>query len=226
MNNKETTRKAIVEQGLLPLFFEEDVEVSLQIIRALYSAGVRVLEYTNRGAAALANYRYLMKEIVVEMPDLQLGIGTVKTLQEAEDFLAAGAHFVVCPVVDQAVGSLVHEAGLLWIPGCMTPTEINVAHQHNAEIIKLFPANILGPSYVSAIKELFPGQLFLPTGGVEIEEKNIQHWFKAGVCAVGMGSKLISNTLLEQRDYERLSALTSEVLEMIARTRSRGLYFR
>ena len=219
MNNKEIARKAIVEQGLLPLFFHEDAGVSLQVVRSLYSAGVRVLEYTNRGPAALANYRYLMKEVQTEMPNLQLGIGTVKTLQEAQDFLAAGAHFVVCPVVDQAVGSLVHEAGLLWIPGCLTPTEINVGHQHGAEIIKLFPANILGPSYVSAVKELFPGQLFLPTGGVEIEEENMKQWFEAGVCAVGMGSKLISKALLEQRDYARLSALTSGVLELIARCR-------
>jgi 2-dehydro-3-deoxyphosphogluconate aldolase/(4S)-4-hydroxy-2-oxoglutarate aldolase len=97
------------------------------------------------------------------------------------------------------LGKLLHQADKLWIPGCMTPTEINVAHQFGAGIIKLFPANILGPAYLSSIKELFQGQLFVPTGGVEIEEENIDTWFKAGVCAVGMGSKMISKQIVRKK---------------------------
>ena len=95
------------------------------------------------------------------------------------------------------------------------PTEINVAHQYGAGIIKLFPANILGPEYLSSIKELFQGQLFVPTGGVEIDETNIDTWFKAGVCAVGMGSKLVSKKILENKDYETLFSLTTKALEII-----------
>ncbi|RYD69460.1 MAG: bifunctional 4-hydroxy-2-oxoglutarate aldolase/2-dehydro-3-deoxy-phosphogluconate aldolase, partial [Sphingobacteriales bacterium] len=126
---------------------------------------------------------------------------------------------VVCPVVDLEVGKLVHEKNLLWIPGCMTPTEINLAHQNNAGIIKLFPANILGASYLSAIKDLFKGQLFVPTGGVEIEEANIDGWFKAGVCAVGMGSKLVSNKILTERDYQTLAELTAKTMEIIGKVK-------
>lgn len=219
MKTKESSLKAITEQGLLPLFFYEDAEVSLEIIRTLYKSGIRVLEYTNRGIAALANFRFLIEAVGIEMKDLHLGIGTIKNTGEAEAFIQAGAHFIVCPVVDAEVGKLVHDAGLLWIPGCFTPTEINVAHQLNAGIIKLFPANVLGPVYVSSVKEVFPGQLFIPTGGVEIEEENMTKWFKSGVCAVGMGSKLISRDILEAKAYNELAIRTKKTIEMVKATR-------
>lgn len=215
MKTKATAIQAIQQQGLLPLFYYKDAEVSLDIVRTLYKAGVRVFEYTNRGTAALENFKFLKSALQNEMQDMFLGIGTIKNTQEAKDFLAVGADFIVCPVVDIEVGKLLHDAGLLWIPGCMTPTEINIAHQQQAGIIKLFPANVLGPSYLSSIKELFPDQLFVPTGGVEIEEKNIYTWFKAGVCAVGMGSKLISKEILENKDFDGLFSLTMKTFEII-----------
>ncbi|MET4141305.1 bifunctional 4-hydroxy-2-oxoglutarate aldolase/2-dehydro-3-deoxy-phosphogluconate aldolase [Pedobacter sp. UYP1] len=219
MKTKESSLKAITEQGLLPLFFYEDAEVSLEIIRTLYKSGIRVLEYTNRGIAALANFSFLIEAVGIEMKDLHLGIGTIKNTDEARAFIKAGAHFIVCPVVDAEVGKLAHDAGLLWIPGCFTPTEINIAHQLNAGIIKLFPANVLGPVYVSSVKEVFPGQLFIPTGGVEIEEENMTKWFKSGVCAVGMGSKLISKDILEARAYDELAIRTKKTIEMVKATR-------
>ncbi|GAA4300297.1 bifunctional 4-hydroxy-2-oxoglutarate aldolase/2-dehydro-3-deoxy-phosphogluconate aldolase [Nibribacter koreensis] len=219
MPTKETALQAIVDQGLLPLFFYEDPQVSLDIIQTLYKAGVRTLEYTNRGPAALENFKYLKQELQ-QYPDLHLGIGTIKTVEQANDFLKAGADYIVAPIVDPAVGSLVHEAGLLWIPGCFTPTEIHVAQQAQAALIKIFPANIVGPAFVSSIKELFPGQLFIPTGGVEMEESNFRTWFKAGVCAVGMGSKLISKDILANRQYDQLHTLTQQALHLAQTCRS------
>ena len=219
MKTKAAAIQAIQQQGLLPLFYYKDAQVSLEIVRTLYKAGVRVFEYTNRGEAALANFKFLKSALQNEMQDLFLGIGTIKNTADAEEFIAAGADFIVCPVVDITVGKLVHDAGLLWIPGCLTPTEINIAHQHQAGIIKLFPANVLGPSYLSSIKELFQGQLFVPTGGVEIEEKNIDTWFKAGVCAVGMGSKLISKEILDNKAYDALFELTQKTLEIIQKVK-------
>ena len=220
MKNKEATIAAIVKQGALPLFYYEDATVSLEIVRTLYKAGIRVFEYTNRGDAALANFKILKEVLKTEMQDLFLGIGTIKNTVELNNFLEAGADFIVCPVVDKEVGRLTHEANKLWIPGCMTPTEINMAHQMGAGIIKLFPANILGPSYLSSIAALFKGQLFVPTGGVEIEEENIETWFKAGVCAVGLGSKLVSKKILESKDYEGLYSLTKDALSIINKVKS------
>lgn len=219
MKRKEDTLKAITEQALLPLFFYEDANVSLDVVRTLYRSGVRVIEYTNRGPAALENFRLLVAAANEEMPDLHVGIGTIKNVKQAADFIEAGAHFIVCPVVDLEVGKLVHDAGLLWIPGCFSPTEINLASQFGAGLIKLFPANLLGPAFMSSIKDLFPGQLFIPTGGVEIEAENISNWFKSGVCGVGMGSKLISKEVLTNKDYETLTALTEKTFKIIRETR-------
>lgn len=218
--NKETTIAAIKNQGMLPLFYYEDPQVSLEIVRALYKGGVRVFEYTNRGKAALENFKFLKNALKTEMQDLFLGIGTIKNKAELEDFLTADADFIVCPVIDVEVGRITHESNKLWIPGCMTPTEINAAHQMGAGIIKLFPANILGPEYLSSIKELFQGQLFVPTGGVEIDETNIDNWFKAGVCAVGMGSKLVSKKILENKAYDELTSLTAKAFEIINKVRA------
>lgn len=215
MQTKESALQAILDQGLLPLFFYHDAEVSLEIIKTLYKAGIRTLEYTNRGEAALENFRYLKQQLGQSHPDLHLGIGTIKTTSEARAFIDAGADYIVAPIVSPEVGELVHEAGMLWIPGCFSPTEIHTAQQHQAALIKIFPANILGPAFVSSIRELFPGQLFIPTGGVEVEQENISTWFKAGVCAVGMGSKLISKQVLEQQQYQKLHDLTTEALRLV-----------
>ena len=217
--NKETAIQAIQQQGLLPLFYYEDAQISLEIIRALYKGGVRVFEYTNRGAAALDNFKFIKEALKSEMQDMFFGIGTIKSAEQANDFIAAGADFIVCPIVNPEVAKVTHEAGLLWIPGCMTPTEIYLAQQQQAGIIKLFPANILGPDFLSGIRELFQGQLFVPTGGVEIEENNIASWFKAGVCAVGMGSKLVSKSIIEKRDYDKIESLTKETFEIIEKVR-------
>jgi 2-dehydro-3-deoxyphosphogluconate aldolase / (4S)-4-hydroxy-2-oxoglutarate aldolase len=219
MQTKESALNTILEQGLLPLFFYEDPEVSLEIIKTLYKSGIRTLEYTNRGPAALENFRFFKQALRETHPDLHLGIGTIKSTAEAEAFIEAGADYIVCPIVNPAVGDLTHEAGLLWIPGCFTPTEIYTAQQHKAALIKIFPANIVGPAFLSSIKELFAGQLFMPTGGVEIDKDNISTWFKSGVCAVGMGSKMISKEILENRDYAKLEELTQQAMEIIKTVR-------
>jgi 2-dehydro-3-deoxyphosphogluconate aldolase/(4S)-4-hydroxy-2-oxoglutarate aldolase len=215
MSKKEIVLDAILTQGTLPLFFYEDADVSLEITRTLYKAGVRVFEYTNRGAAALANFKVLKKAQQDEMPDLYLGIGTIKTGAEAAAFISAGADFIVSPIVNPEVEKIASQHKLLWIPGCMTPTEIHTAQQHGAALIKIFPANILGPEFVSSIRDLFSGQLFIPTGGVELNIDNISTWFRAGVCAVGMGSKLISKSVLENRLYSQLYNDTIKLLEMV-----------
>jgi 2-dehydro-3-deoxyphosphogluconate aldolase/(4S)-4-hydroxy-2-oxoglutarate aldolase len=104
---------------------------------------------------------------------------------------------------------------MLWVPGCMTPTEVIKAEQLGAKFVKLFPGNILGTAFLSAIKELFPEVMFMPTGGVDLDRENIAGWFKAGVSAVGMGSKLISKQLLEAKDYSKIEALTREAMEIV-----------
>lgn len=214
MENRLIIQK-IKEQGIIPLFFHSDLQVSINVIDALYKAGIRIVEYTNRGEAALVNFTALVKEKKSRWPELLLAIGTIKTSKEADSFISAGADFIIAPVVTPEVAYTVHEAGKLWIPGCMTPTEIASAHSLGARFVKLFPGNILGPGFVSAIKELFPDMLFMPTGGVELTEKNLTDWFKTGVIAVGLGSKLITKEVLESQQYDQLTALTQQGLELV-----------
>ena len=215
MNDKKTILKSILDKGILPLFYCDSPAVSLEVIRTLYKAGIRALEYTNRGEAALDNFTFVKKTLAEESPDLYLGIGTIKSAAEARAFIKAGADFIVAPVVNPEVAAIADEAGLLWIPGCMTPTEIFLAQRHQAALIKIFPANILGHEFVGSIRELFPGQLFIPTGGVEINKDNIRAWFNAGVCAVGMGSRLISKEVLKNGQYDILYRNTVIALELV-----------
>ena len=216
---KEEILAALLEQGLLPLFYLDSKEESVEILSALYRAGVRVFEYTNRGPAALENFKHLIELKNRSMPDLHLGIGTIKSCPDAEKFIEAGADFLVAPIINPEVGKLAQAHALLWIPGCMTPTEIDLAQQHGALLIKIFPANILGPEYIASIRELFPGQHFIPTGGVDLTAANIGAWFKAGVSAVGMGSKLISKALIQEKDYATLEKNTKKVLQTIRENR-------
>lgn len=215
MKIKKAALSSIVSQGILPLFFNEDAVVSLEIIRTLYKAGIRVIEYTNRGKEALDNFKALKKAANREMPGLFLGIGTIKNVSDAEAFIDAGADFIVSPIVNPEVGKVASKHKLLWIPGCMTPTEIYLAQKNGADLIKIFPANVVGPGFISSVRELFPGQLFIPTGGVELEAKNINSWFHAGVCAVGMGSKLISKQIMDKREYAKLYTDTVRAIELV-----------
>jgi 2-dehydro-3-deoxyphosphogluconate aldolase / (4S)-4-hydroxy-2-oxoglutarate aldolase len=214
MNDKKIILQAILGQGILPLFYWESPSVSLKVIQTMYRAGVRAVEYTNRGVAALDNFTMLKKTLAAEAPDLYLGIGTIKSAAEATAFVKAGADFIVAPIVTQEVAAIADAAGLLWIPGCMTPTEIYLAQELKAAAIKIFPANILGPEFVASIRELFQDQIFIPTGGVEIDEDNIRGWIKAGVSAVGFGSRLISKDILKTENYELLYVNTLEALKI------------
>jgi 2-dehydro-3-deoxyphosphogluconate aldolase/(4S)-4-hydroxy-2-oxoglutarate aldolase len=219
MKNKQAVLDSILKQGMLPLFFYENTEVSLEVLRTLYKAGVRVMEYTNRAKEAFENFLVLKAAQESAMPDLYLGIGTVKTKEDAIKYVNAGADFIVAPIVNPDVAMIANEHGGLWIPGCMTPTEIHLAQQCGAALIKLFPANVLGPGYVSAVSDVFRGQLFMPTGGVDLTMDNLNGWFKAGVCAVGMGSKLITKEILWNKQYDQLYTNTVNTLQLIQSAR-------
>ena len=220
MKNKETILNSIIKQGMLPLFFYEDVQVSLEVIRTLYRAGVRVMEYTNRAKEAFDNFKILKAAVDQDMPDFYFGAGTITTKADAIRFTDAGADFIVAPNLNPEVGKIVNDLGGLWIPGCMTPSEIHSAREYGAALIKLFPANVLGPGFVTAVSDVYRGQLFMPTGGVELTAENISSWFKAGVCAVGMGSRLISKQVLEERLYEQLFADTATALSLVKNAKS------
>jgi 2-dehydro-3-deoxyphosphogluconate aldolase/(4S)-4-hydroxy-2-oxoglutarate aldolase len=215
MSKKAELLKLIPEQGILPLYFNKDEETSVELLRSLFAAGIRAVEYTNRGEAALNNFKAMRKVVDLELAGMYLGIGTIKDGKMAQTFIDAGADYIICPGLVESVAEVADKHDLLWVPGCMTPSEIIKAETLGAKMVKLFPGNILGPGFMSAIKELFPNLLFMPTGGVELDRANIEGWFKSGVCAVGMGSKLVSKDVMENKKYAELIASTKEALEII-----------
>lgn len=215
MSKKLELLKLIPEQGILPLYFNKDEETSIQLLKTLFNAGIRTVEYTNRGDAALKNFKQMRKVIDAELPGMYLGIGTIKDGTMAQTFIDAGADYIICPGLVESVAQVADQHDMLWVPGCMTPSEIIKAETMGAKMIKLFPGNILGPEFLSAIKALFPDLLFMPTGGVELDKGNIESWFKAGVCAVGMGSKLVSKDVMENKKYAELTASTKEAIAII-----------
>lgn len=214
MNDKKVILQTIIGQGILPLFYWESPSVCVKVIQTLYRAGVRAVEYTNRGTAALDNFTMLKTTLAAEAPDLYLGIGTIKSAAEANAFIKAGADFLVAPIVNPEVAAVADQHKMLWIPGCMTPTEIYRAQELKAAAIKIFPANIVGPEFISSIRELFRDQIFIPTGGVDLDEDNVRSWFKAGVSAVGFGSRLISKDILKTENYDLLYENTLEALRL------------
>ena len=220
MSKKAELLKLIPEQGILPLYFNKDKETCIGLLKALYSAGIRAVEYTNRGEAALENFKEMRKVVDSDLQGMYLGIGTIKDGAMAQTFIDAGADYIICPGLVESVAEVADKHDMLWAPGCMTPSEIIRAETLGAKMIKLFPGNVLGPGFMSAIKELFPNLKFMPTGGVDLDRANIEGWFKAGVCAVGMGSKLVSKDVMENKKYDELIASTKSVLEIIKAIRA------
>lgn len=212
MDSHQKIIEQIRKQGILPLFYHSDKDTCLGLTQALYSAGIRVIEFTNRGKEALDNFKWLVKNRNESMKDLLLAVGTIRSAEQANLFIEAGADFLISPMFDADVCDAAYINKVLWIPGCMTPTEIHEAEMAGCVIVKLFPGNVLGPSFVAGIKELFPKMLFMPTGGVEVNKENIGEWYKAGVCAVGLGSKLLTKTIMDNKDYDQLKQLTKEAI--------------
>ena len=139
MDRKKKIINLVIEQGILPLYFHPDADISIQILKSLYNAGMRVVEYTNRGDTAINNFLQLRKVADKELPGLQLGVGTIRNKIEATEFINEGADFIICPGVIEAVAVLADKNDLLWVPGCLTATEIILADDLGAQLVKLFP---------------------------------------------------------------------------------------
>lgn len=221
MNTIQKVTEVITQQGMLPLYYNEDENVTIEVLRAIYRGGIKAIEYTSRGEAALQNFTKMIEVRNAEMPDLLLGIGTIKNLEQAKEYYNVGADFFISPGFVPEVASFLIGKGVLYSPGCMTPTEIIAAENAGVTFIKLFPGNMLGPDYLSSIKDIFPKLIFMPTGGVDTTRENIEAWFKSGVSAVGMGSKLISKKLMTDKAYATIESETKLVMSLIQSIRNK-----
>lgn len=204
------------EQGLVPLFFNSDLDTCKKVIKACYDGGARLLEFTNRGLFAHEVFSELSKYKIKNLPGMALGIGSVQDAATASLFMQCGADFVVTASLKEDVAYACNRRKILWSAGCGTLTEIARAEELGCEIVKLFPGSVYGPGFVKSVKAPQPWTKIMPTGGVSPTQENLSSWFSAGVTCVGMGSKLLSKDLIQAGDYGKLQENVSNALELVS----------
>lgn len=194
------------EQGVLPLFYHGDMPTAAEILRSCYRGGIRIIEFTNRGDFAHEIFGQLVKLAAIEMPELIMGIGSVQDAPTASLFMQIGAEFVVTPVWREDIARVCNRRKVPFIPGCGSATEIGMAEEWGCEVVKLFPANLFGPSFIKSIKGPQPWTSIMPSGGVSTNEEDLRSWFKAGAFCLGMGSNLISEQIVSNQKWEELES--------------------
>lgn len=212
--------RAILDAGLVPLFYHGEVEVVVEIVAACARGGARAVEFTNRGEMAYPVFTELVRHFAKADPAVILGVGSIVDAPTAALYLAAGANFVVGPNLNPEISRLCNRRKVLYMPGCGTETEIATAEELGAEICKIFPGEAAGgPGFVSAVMAPCPWHRLLPTGGVDATEASITEWIKAGAAAVGMGSKLITGQAVKAKDFEAVSRQVAQCLAWIRKAR-------
>lgn len=208
------------EVGMIPLFFNNDIELSKKVLKACYDGGAKLLEFTARGDFAHEIFGDLIKYSVKELPGMIMGVGSVSDAAQASLFMSLGANFVVTPLLREDIARVCNRRKVLWSAGCGSLTEIARAEELGCEIVKLFPGDIYGPQFVKSVKGPQPWTSIMPTGGVSPTEDNLKGWFDAGVTCVGMGSKLISKDIIANEDFAKLEMNVRKVLAIIKSLRS------
>jgi 2-dehydro-3-deoxyphosphogluconate aldolase/(4S)-4-hydroxy-2-oxoglutarate aldolase len=211
---------AMVETGLVPVFYHPDVEVAKKIAEAVAAGGARVLEFTNRGDFAPFVFTELARHLAQSNPKIILGVGSIVDAPTAALYIASGANFVVGPNLNPEVARLCNRRKIAYSPGCGSASEIAQAEELGVEIVKVFPGDCVGgPGFVKAILGPCPWTRIMPTGGVETTKESIAAWFKAGITAAGIGSNLIKKEWVAAENYAAITAKTAEVLAWIREAR-------
>ncbi|MBR5802103.1 MAG: bifunctional 4-hydroxy-2-oxoglutarate aldolase/2-dehydro-3-deoxy-phosphogluconate aldolase [Alistipes sp.] len=204
--------------GMVPVFYNADLELSKQVVKACYEGGVRAFEFTNRGDFAHEIFGELSKWVAKECPEMILGVGSVVDAPTAALYIQLGANFVVGPLFNAEVAKVCNRRLIPYTPGCGSVSEIGAAQEVGCDMTKIFPAgNVGGPSFVKNILAPMPWSMIMATGAVEPTEENLSAWFKAGVTVVGMGSLLFPKEVIAQKDWAAISLKCREALNIIAK---------
>jgi 2-dehydro-3-deoxyphosphogluconate aldolase/(4S)-4-hydroxy-2-oxoglutarate aldolase len=203
------------ETGLVPLFYNNNIEIAKKITEACYNGGARIIEFTNRGDFAHEIFGELNKYCLEHLPGLMLGVGSVTDAGSASLYISLGANFVVTPVLRKDIAIICNRKKIAWFPGCGSLTEIATAEELGCEVVKLFPGGTYGPGMVKAVMGPQPWTKIMPTGGVSPDYENLRSWFDAGVTCVGMGSKLISKDIIKNQNFDQLTKMVVDSLTTI-----------
>ncbi len=206
--------------GLVPVFYHPQVEIARQVVQACVAGGAKAVEFTNRGDRAINVFTALQEFCAEKLPEAMLGVGSVVDAPTAAMYIAAGADFVVGPVLDADTARLCNCHKVAYMPGCGSATEIHEAHKLGVEICKVFPGEqVGGPEFVKAVRGPCPWTEIMPTGGVSPAEDNLRAWFTAGIACAGIGSNLITKELLKAGDFAGITAKVKETVDRIASIR-------
>ncbi len=215
------TLSAMVDQGVIPVFFHPDPAVCISVIQACADGGARCVEFTNRGDFAVEVFGEVTRHFAKADPSVIMGIGSIVDAPTAALFMANGANFVVGPMLNAEVARICNRRLIPYSPGCGTVTEIGQAHELGCEIVKMFPgASVGGPDFVKAVLGPMPWAKIMPTSGVEPDAASLKAWFDAGIVACGMGSGLITKALLEAGDYAGIEARVRDTVQTIQQIRN------
>ena len=211
---------AMKDIGLIPVFYNSNFEVAKNVVTACADAGAKCFEFTNRGDRAINIFTKLAEYRDAARPDIILGVGSICDAPTAAMYIAAGADFVVGPLLDEETAVICNKRKIPYSPGCGSVSEIHKAHSLGVEICKIFPGtSVGGPSFVKAVRGPCPWAEIMPTGGVSPTRDSLTEWFTAGIVCAGMGSKLITKELLSSKDYTGIAEKVKETIELIKEVR-------
>lgn len=211
--------KTIEETGIVPVFYNSDPEVSKHVLKACYDGGIRAFEFANRGDFAQEVFAELVKYAERELPGMIMGIGSVVDPATAALYLQLGANFVVGPLFNPEIAPICNRRRVPYCPGCGSVSEVGKAQELGCDLCKVFPGDVLGPAFVKGLRAPMPWSKLMITGGVKPTEENLSGWFKAGATAVGMGSNLFPKDAIAAGDWQTISGLCKNAIEIVKKVR-------
>lgn len=204
------------QTGMVPVFYNADIEVAKQVVKACYEGGVRAFEFTNRGDFAHEVFGELSHWVAQECPEMVLGAGSIVDAPTAALYIQLGANFIVGPMFNPEVAKVCNRRAVAYTPGCGTITEIGFAQEAGCDLVKIFPAGeVGGPKFVKNLLAPMPWSMIMATGAVEPTEENLSAWFEAGVTVVGMGSKLFPKKAITEGDWSAITEKCREAMDII-----------
>lgn len=211
--------KKIGKTGMVPVFYHKDAEIAKKVIKACYEGGVRAFEFTNRGDFAHEVFAECVKYAAIECPEMAMGVGSVVDASTAALYIQLGACFVVGPLFNPDIVPVCNRRLIPYCPGCGSVSEIGKAQEMGCDLVKVFPGDVYGPSFVKSVLAPCPWSKIMVTGGVAPTEENLSAWMKAGVYCVGMGSLLFPKDRVAAQDWQYVTDKCREALGYIAQTR-------
>jgi 2-dehydro-3-deoxyphosphogluconate aldolase/(4S)-4-hydroxy-2-oxoglutarate aldolase len=213
--HRDELLQQVVDAGIVAIVRSSHGEHLVELARALLAGGVRIIELTFTVPDALEVLRQVRAALG---ESIVLGAGTVLDAPTARAAILAGAEFIVAPTLNLEVIALCRRYGKLAMPGAFSPTEILAAYEAGADLVKVFPAEMLGPAYLKALRAPLPQVRLMPTGGVDLH--NLADYFRAGAACVGVGSQLVEPQASQRRDWARISELAGQYVAAVRSARA------